>query len=140
MDTLTWNEAIDQAMVPTELDLIMENGTSILSRKSRLNNAQTEVTDYDLIRERAAMLYIEAHEGEDAQVSFADPERVNDNNRVTFRTAGKLRREYVTYSCFDKENPMQTKTVRGFLVGDKVIPLAGVSSINVEGDNSVVIL
>lgn len=133
--SMTWSDAIDLAMEPTDLDRAFDK-TNWLRQSPRLNAAGTELTDFDLVRERAAFKYIEAHEGEEAEVHYRDP--YHETNLV-YRTKGVLRRQYLKVPVFT-DDPAVTKTMSGFVVGDVVVPLAGVSAIRVEGDRSVVVL
>ena len=131
---MTWNDAVEEAMKPTELDLVFENADHFLVKSPRLNNAQTEVTDFNLIRERAALAYAKAHEGEEARVSYIDPE----NAGLTYTFSDKLTTQVVNVPVFLDRGI--TKSWRGLVVGNAVVPLAGVASMRVAGDDSVVVL
>lgn len=139
--TLTWEDAIEQAMVPTDLDhYFHEKGGLFGQPQPRLNNAGTELTNFDIIRERAAKIYIEAHEGEEAEVEYADPDQKTVGGRWVYRTNGTLKQIYVRVPVFNPEQPNVGGSWDGFVVGTTVVPLTSVSRIKVKGDHSVVVL
>lgn len=136
---LSWDAAIDAAFVPTDLDRNLDGLKKLPWDRQRIGE-DGKVCDPLLVRERAAFAYLAAHEGETATVSYVDPAAANESNRYVFRVEGVLTRKVVRYPSFDRENPGVGRTVTGFLVGDGVVPLAGLSSIHVEGDYSVCVL
>jgi hypothetical protein len=136
--TLTWNQAVDLAFEPTPLDLTLQDSPIFAS--DRRIGPHGKLTNASLVRERAALAYIRAHEGEMARVTYSDPETVNDNARVVFAATGELKNRLVTFPRFDCEDARRIKAEKGFILGADVIPLRGVTSIEVESDRATVTL
>lgn len=122
---LTWNEAVEAAMEPTDLD-------RTLGAPGRIG-PDGKVAEWGIVRERAALAYLEAHEGEHARVTYCDPEHVADRERLVYTADGILARKVVTF-------PTWPGWPRGFVIGTNVIPFAGLSSIRIDGDHSTVVL
>lgn len=137
--TLTWSDAIDQAFEPTEFDRAFDK-TSFFPNAPKRIGENGKLTDPALIRARAAMRYIEAYEGQEAEVEYADPNQEIEGGRWVYRANGTLKKQYVRVPVFNSEQPNVGGSWDGFIVGGTVVPLEAVSRIRVEGDNSVVVL
>lgn len=135
---MTWNEAVDLALEPTDLDRAFAT-TGPFGTGGEIIGENGKVADANRVRERAAKVYLTAHEGEQAEISYCDPNHVDDRSRLVYHSSGRLTRQYVTYPVFHAETGL-ARNEWGFVVSDKIIPLRGISSIRVEGDNSVVVL
>lgn len=134
---LTWNEAIEQAQEPTDIDRIMGN-SGVFGTGDPIIGEDGKVADTDTIRERAVFAYVKAHAGEMVHVTFCDPDTVNLRTRLVYQVVGELKSQYVRCPRFvDGEVKGDVKAV---IVGDQAIPLHGVSSIATKNDNSVVVL
>lgn len=136
--TLNWNDAVFNAMEPTELDHSMIKHAILNSEKNRIND-EGKLADPALIRERATKAYIDAHEGEHAEIEFTDPLFADNLNRGIFRVSGTLEKNYVRVPRFHNADHPRT-VLDGFVVGGTLIPFTGVSAIRVDGDHSVVVL
>lgn len=134
--TVTWSEAVDQAMEPTDLDIKFGKGGLFGSGQSVIGE-DGKVNDFGLVRARATYSYVEAHEGEEATVDYVDPAHADDKSRLVYRASGVLHRQYVRVPVFTED---ASAAMEGFIVGNTVVPLKGVSAIRVKGDNSVVVL
>lgn len=135
--TLTWSEAIDQAFEPTDLERALDKHR--IPFTSPIIGEDGKVTGAHRIREKAAHAYLRAHAGEHAVVEYVDPDSDDETGgRWIHRAEGTLEPNFVAYTQWVGDG--QAKKVEGFVVGRDVIPLAGVSSIRVVGDNSVVVL
>lgn len=144
MTVLTWSDAVETAMKPTDFDRKMD-ASDLIGRKKRINDEGTELVDPEIIRHRAATAYIEAHEGEEAEVEYINPEieaqfrasGLRQHERAVWRTKGVLTKTYLNAPVFAANTAPQW---RGFVVGGTLIPFNAVSAIRVESDHSIVVL
>lgn len=135
-DTVKWNEAVDAAFIPTDLDRKLGNGGAF-GLGDPVINEDGKVADPNLVRERAAVKYIDAHAGEWVTVTFCDPAHVDDSSRQIFTVHGILHETILEYPTF---NDTQARNTRGIRVTNFLVPLRGVSSIRIDGDNSTLVL
>lgn len=136
VEVLLWDDAVEAAFEPTDLDKFQAEKAIFEGERKRHEIVDGKLTNPHLIRERAAMAYIEAHEGESAKVSYRDPDR--ETNWV-YTTIGTLSKLYVKVPLFT-EDANRTQTMFGVVVGTTVVPLAGVSEMRVEDDRGILIL
>lgn len=131
-DTLTWNDAAEQAMIPTDLDHALD-GSNFLQQPNRIGD-DGKLCDWNLIRFRAATAYIAAHEGEQARVSYSDPKTVDLRVRPVWVTTGTLKTGIVNYPVFGDDG--QIRSVEAVIVGTTVVPVQAITDIEVVGDRA----
>jgi hypothetical protein len=142
---LTWDAAVDAAYEPTDLDRKFHQPGNAIFDDNRIG-PDGKLTRYDLIRHRATVAYITAHEGEVARVRYTNPNHPSgrgDGVRAIHSTTGALRPIYVRYIEFSPDADTLGNGNRhreGFLVGDTVVPFDGVCEVRVDGDRGVVTL
>lgn len=124
--TLVWEVAFEEAVVPKDSDAEFEK---LLGRKILAPDG-SRIVDVGLIRERAALRYAEAHEGKDANVYYTNPDREG----VTYAVSASLTTQVVNVPVFT-DDPSVTGTMRGLVVGENVVPLAGITEMRAKGDN-----
>lgn len=141
MSTLTWDEAVEQAMKPTERDRVLDATPGFLSAKKRINE-RGEMADRETVRFRAAKAYIAAHAGEQVRVTFIDrrvekeyeASGLDQYSRAVYRVDGELKDETLRMPNFKGPDEY------GFVVGDALIPYNCVSEIRTADDRGILIL